>query len=114
MHPLPLPLHYLQANEQTANGGKNGKTVGTNYSVRINQNQYKKKKQKKRNRLILLIFHKKKTKTKKKNKLFVKIYNYLVYIVAVVVEILKQLFTNRLTFFFWFLKQFFQNLFFFY
>ena len=61
MHPLPLPLHYLQANEQTANGGKNGKTVGTNYSVRINQNQYKKKKQKKRNRLILLIFHKKKT-----------------------------------------------------
>ena len=46
MHPLPLPLHYLQANEQTANGGKNGKTVGTNYSVRINQNQYKKKKTK--------------------------------------------------------------------
>lgn len=41
MHPLPFPLHYLQANnDQTANGGKNGKTVGTNYSVRINQNQY--------------------------------------------------------------------------
>lgn len=43
LYPLPFPLHYLQANsnDQSANGGKNGKNMGTNYSVRINQNQYK-------------------------------------------------------------------------